>query len=318
VTCSVGVDVGGTSTRVVAFDTGGGELAEAVSATPPGAEACLANIADRIEQLLAGPLATAGPLRHVGVGLPGRVTFSGVVSMALNVGIDEPVDVAGRLRKRLGVPVVVENDVNAAAVAALDAIGSGRSLTVLSIGTGFAAGSIVDGAIVRGSTGIAGEIGHVPVPGADETCVCGQHGCVEAIVSGRALRDAAAEIGLGGVSHPPTVVDLWDAADAGNAAAREIRRSAVAALAWATQTAVLMLDVDHVVVGGGVSVLGERLVGPIRAELAGREAISPWLAAVGPSARVRLAAANGHLGAVGADLAARARLAAGPLEGGRG
>jgi glucokinase len=303
--CSVGVDAGGTTTRVVAFDAAGTELGEAVSATPPGAEACLANIAAEVDRLTTGH----GPTRHVGVGLPGRVTLAGEVSLALNVGIDEPVDVAGVLRGRLGVPVVVENDVNAAAVAALAAIGSGTSLTLLSIGTGFAAGTIVDGAIVRGSTGVAGEIGHVPLPGETDPCVCGQLGCIEAIVSGRALSEAAAKLGLG---SNPTVVDLWDAATAGVPSAVALRRRAVTALAFAAQLAVLMLDVDHVVFGGGVSVLGERLVEPIRADLAGREARSPWLAEVGPARRIRLAPADGHLGAVGADLAARTRLGSDP------
>ena len=299
--CSVGVDAGGTTTRVVAFDAAGNEIDEAVSATPAGGDACLANIASEVERLTAGH----GPIHHVGVGLPGRVTLAGEVSLALNVGIDEPVDVAAVLRDRLGVPVVVENDVNAAAVAALAAIGTGTSLTLLSIGTGFAAGTVVDGAILRGATGIAGEIGHVPIPGETDPCVCGQVGCIEAIVSGRALSEAAAALGLG---DNPTVVDLWNAAIAGEPSAAALRRRAVTALAFAAQLAVLMLDVEHVVIGGGVSVLGARLVDPIRADLAGREARSPWLAAIGPAQRVRLAPTDGHLGAVGADLAARARL----------
>jgi glucokinase len=303
--CSVGVDAGGTTTRVVAFDAAGNELDEAVSATPPGADACLANIASEVERLTT----QRGPLRHVGVGLPGRVTLAGEVSLALNVGIDAAVDVAGILGDRLGVPVVVENDVNAAAVAALAVIGSGTSLALLSIGTGFAAGTIIDGAILRGSTGIAGEIGHVPIPGEVDPCVCGQAGCIEAIVSGRALSEAASGLGLG---SNPTVVDLWDAADAGAPDAGALRRRAVNALAFAAQLAVLMLDVDHVVIGGGVSVLGERLIEPIRAELGARERRSAWLASVAPARRVRLAPADGHLGAVGADLAARARLGSMP------
>lgn len=297
---SVGVDVGGTWTRVVAFEPSGGSIAESVSSTPTGADALATHLAREVAKIGSG----RGRLRHVGVGVPGRVTADGVVSMALNVGIDEPVALADRLTAELDVPVAVENDVNAAAVAALAATGTGSSVTYLSIGTGFAAGSIVDGTILRGTTGVAGELGHVPIPGEPDECVCGQTGCIEAIASGRALSEAAARIGLGAA---PTAVDLWDAADAGDSQAAAVRDRAVGALAWTAQVVVLALDVDHVVFGGGVSVLGERLLAPIRAVLAQREAASPWLAAVGPSRRLSTAPPDTHLGAVGADLAARAR-----------
>lgn len=298
---TVGVDIGGTTTRVVVFSPTGAVVAERHSATPFGGGAVVDHVAAEYA------LATAGlaPVRHVGVGIPGRVTAEGSVAMALNVGIIEPLDLAGELGGRVGVPVVVENDVNAAALAARAELGSGASLTFVSIGTGFAVGSVVDGAVVRGSTGGAGELGHVPIPGETVPCVCGQLGCIEAIVSGRALSDAAGAIGLGSAA---TVTQLWDAAEAGNPAAVALQARAVVALAWSAQVAVLMLDVDHVVFGGGVSELGERLLDPLRAALAEREARSPWLASVAPSRRLRLAPGNGRLGAVGADLSARRRL----------
>lgn len=297
---TVGVDIGGTTTRVVAFSPAGGVVAERLSATPHGGAAVIDHVAAELAAVVAGRT-----VRHVGVGIPGRVTARGEVAMALNVGIIEPVPLAAELGARLGVPVIVENDVNAAAVAALATLGTGRSLTYISIGTGFAVGSIVDGAVVRGATGGAGELGHVPVPGETVPCVCGQRGCIEAIVSGRALSDAAGALGLGAT---PTVTDLWSAAEAGNADAIALRARAVTALAWTAQVAVLMLDVDHVVFGGGVSELGAPLLDPIRAVLLARQAESPWLASVAPAARLRLAPGNGHLGAIGADISARHRL----------
>lgn len=297
---TVGVDIGGTTTRVVAFGPDGTVLAERLSATPQGGAAVIDHVAEQCRTVTAG----LARVRHVGIGVPGRVTSDGTVAMALNVGITDPVPLATLLSERLAVPVVVENDVNAAAVAALVALG-GSSLTYLSIGTGFAVGSIIDGNVVRGATGGAGEIGHVPIPNETVPCVCGQVGCIEAIVSGRALSDAAEAIGLG---PSATVTDLWNSADAARPEALALQLRAVTALAWAAQVAVLMLDVEHVVFGGGVSDLGDRLVRPIRALLAEREAMSPWLASVGPSRRVQLAPGNGHLGAIGAELSARRRL----------
>lgn len=303
---SIGVDVGGTTTRIVAFGAAGEVLGESVSPTPQGAEAVIAAIVAGVAQVADG----AGPVRHVGVGIPGQVVGDGSVALALNVGITTPVPLGDRLGAALGVPVVVENDVNAAALATLAALDDGNSLTYVSIGTGFAVGSIVDGVIVRGATGVAGEIGHVPIPGETVPCVCGQRGCIEALLSGRALSEAGAALGLGSADVAPTVVDVWDAADAGRSGAVALRTRTVEALTWVCQVSVLMLDAGHVVFGGGVSELGERLLAPVRAALQEREAQSPWLAAVGPSRRLRRAPTDGHLGAIGADLSARQRVEA--------
>lgn len=296
-TCSVGIDVGGTTTRVVAFAPDRAVLAESVFPTPPGA-ALVDGLAEAVRRVGAGRR-----LAHVGVGIPGRVTADGTVDLALNVGLTAPLPLATRLASEVGAPVIVDNDVNVAALAALEALG-GESLTYVSVGTGLAVGSIIAGSIVTGSTGIAGELGHLPLPGDTTPCGCGQVGCIEAVVSGRALAAAAAELGLG---PRPTAVDVWDAADRGHTGAAALRQRVVAALAWVCQAAVLMLDVEHVVLGGGVAELGPRLGDPVADELRRREARSAWLAAVGPSRRLRPIPTGGHLGAVGADLAARRR-----------
>ena len=126
---------------------------------------------------------------------------------------------------------------------------AGSSLAYLSIGTGLAAGFVIDGEIVRGSRGAAGEIGHIPLPQGDEPCQCGQVGCVETVASGRALIARMRAAGIDGRAD-----DLWTAADAGHAAAIAIRDDAVAALAWCCQAVLLMLDVDRIVIGGGVGI----------------------------------------------------------------
>ena len=96
---------------------------------------------------------------------------------------------ATELEARLGVPVAVENDVNVATLGAV-ALSGIRDLVYLSIGTGLAAGLVLDGTLRRGATGAAGEIGHVPIDPLGAVCQCGQRGCLETVASGRALAEA--------------------------------------------------------------------------------------------------------------------------------
>jgi predicted NBD/HSP70 family sugar kinase len=200
--------------------------------------------------------------------------------------------------------VVVENDVNAAALGAWAVLGGDPTTTLsyLSIGTGFAVGTVIGGDAVRGGRGLAGEIGHVPYPDHTTPCPCGQVGCIETIVSGQALTARMAAGALGS-----TAIDLWDAADAGDALAEELRSEFVDVLAWAGQVALMLLDVDHVVIGGGVGVaLGDRLVDRVRERLRERHAASPLLGSI--AGRVRAAPGGVELGALGAHLSAGRQL----------
>jgi glucokinase len=138
------------------------------------------------------------------------------------------------------------------------------------------------------------------MPGRDEPCVCGQTGCIEAIASGSAVVARMRLAGLAG-----GVVELWDAADAGHVVAAAIRTDVVEALAWSSKLACLLLDVDLVVLGGGVGLaLGTRLVDSVRATLAQRERTSPFLATVAVGDRLRLTADAVEVGALGAHRAA--------------
>jgi glucokinase len=300
----IGVDIGGTTTRVVAFDANSAPVAIDVAPTVRRPGPLLDDLARRITSVAER---VDGAPRTIGVGIPGSVR-DGVVAMALNVGIDGPVPLADDLAARLNLPVWVENDVNAAALGAQIALGADRtgSLTYLSVGTGFAAGTVIAGEVVRGVKGAAGEIGHVSMPGRDDPCVCGQTGCIEAIASGSAV---VARMRLAGIAGG--VVELWDAADAGHLAAAAIRTDVVDALAWSSQLACLLLDVDLVVLGGGVGVaLGPRLVDSVRATLAQRERTSPFLATVAVGDRIRLTADDVEVGALGAHCAALRALGA--------
>src|ERR671910_811353 len=119
------------------------------------------------------------------VDVPGLVDArSGTVKHAVNLGVDgEWLPVGQLLADLVGVPVLVENDVNAATLGAV-ALSGADDVVYLSIGTGLAAGLVLEGRLRRGEHGAAGEIGHVPVDPQGVVCQCGQRGCLETIASG--------------------------------------------------------------------------------------------------------------------------------------
>jgi glucokinase len=270
----VGVDVGGTSIRAVRFD---GDLAPAATAsapTPRGAEAIAVAVAATVA-------ATGGDPAAVALGVPGRVDVAtGTVRSAVNLGIDAPVAIGALVGALVGVPVHVENDVNAAALGAFAhlALPPTASLAYVNIGTGIAAGFVLEGRLWRGATGSAGEIGHIPTQPHGPGCACGQSGCAEAVASGRAVD-----------------------------ADRRRRRDVAATVAWAVQLCAMTLDVDVVALGGGMTeAAGFR--DAVLAVLAEREAASPMLADLALAARLAVVPAAVPIGSTGAVLARAERL----------
>ncbi len=310
----VGVDVGGTKVLGVLLDDGlGGVPIDGVAvrarvrlASLPGAVGVVGQVVTAVRELCAAAGVSPSDLAVVGLGVPGVVDpEAGTVTHAVNLGLIDPVDLGGTVAERLGVPVRVENDLNAAAVGAAALLGlPARDLAFLALGTGLAAGLLLDGRLRRGSSGAAGEIGHVPYRQDGPRCACGQRGCLEVYASGRALAGAwaarpadAAERGAG--PEPARVVA---AAEAGEPWAVEAYATFVDAVATAVRVLVLTCDIEHVVLGGGVAGLGGALLEPVRVALhgAGRRLAVPRLAAdrrpraarpagVGPGCRGRSA-----------------------------
>ncbi|NED97284.1 ROK family protein [Phytoactinopolyspora alkaliphila] len=183
---------------------------------------------DRLGDILGAAMDDRGG-RHllgVGVGIPGAVDSQavGIVS-APTLGWNEA-HVGPILRSTLGVPVLVENDVNTLAVAErLYGIGqSYSSYLVVTIGRGIGCGIVVDGAVYRGAGGGAGEIGHIPITVDGPLCGCGSYGCLEAHIGEAGLVRMALERGV--IGPRGTSRGLLSAAEDGNPAAREIYREA--------------------------------------------------------------------------------------------
>jgi len=206
---------------------------------------------DTLGHILGSAVAAhEGHLLGVGVGIPGAVDAqaSGIVEAPTLGWADAHVGPV--LRAALGVPVLVENDVNTLAVAER-LYGKGRehrSSLVVTIGRGIGCGIVLDGALWRGRHGSAGEIGHVPVTADGPLCACGARGCLEAHIGDEALVRTAVERGV--LAPGATAADLRDAADTGDPTARDIYRAAGTLLGRALAGVVHTIDPDVVVLLG--------------------------------------------------------------------
>jgi predicted NBD/HSP70 family sugar kinase len=265
-TITIGVDIGGSKALAVAFDDQGSNVRQAeIPSTPRGGLRVLRSTLAAIDSL------HLSEIDAVGVGVPGQVDpVAGEVRLAVNLGIgEEPYPLAREMESALGCPVTVENDVRAAALGLYEGLRldnrAPESLALVSIGTGIAAGVVVDGVIVRGWHGMAGEIGHVVVDPDGPRCRCGQRGCLEAIAAGPALARAWPQgpIGAAGTA-------LFAAAASGDPAAGKVASRIAGHLAIALTWLAATHDTEQIVLGGGVAEAGEPFLTAIRQEIVRR------------------------------------------------
>ncbi|MDF2575846.1 MAG: mak, partial [Agromyces sp.] len=262
----VGLDIGGTKTDAVAVDAVGAIAGRIRMATGWGPDAVAQTVLDAVRALGAEAGVDLAAVRSVGVGIPGQIEpGTGRVVHAVNLGVEE-LDLAAAVSPELGVPVQVENDVKAAALGAhalhtRNGSPAPDSMAYLNLGTGIAAGIVSDGVLWRGARGTAGEVGHISVDPNGPLCRCGQRGCIEAFAGGGAIAERWAK------RSALPVRDVFDAADAGDPSARQLRAGLARGVAAAVRVLVLTADVDIVVLGGGVTALGDRLMTDVAAEL---------------------------------------------------
>ncbi|GAA2805839.1 ROK family transcriptional regulator [Saccharopolyspora taberi] len=192
----------------------------------------------------------ADSLLGVGVGVPGGVSDPGEGVVNADILGWRGLPLGRRLRASLGLPVLVDNDVNALAVAER-LYGRGRThrdFLIVTIGVGIGAAIIANGSVYRGAHGDAGELGHTPVDPSGPQCVCGNRGCLEAIIGDRALLAEAHGRGILAPDHG--IAELRAAADRGDTEAQEIFRDAGEILGRAVAGLVNVVDPETVVLHG--------------------------------------------------------------------
>jgi len=306
----IGIDLGGTKVYGVVVQ---GEKVKSDAKRKTPAQGGPQAVVDTIAAVVADLGGTEG-IKGVGVGAPGAVDHeAGVVKQAPNLAGWQETDVplGSLVSKALGgVPVVVDNDANVGTLAEHKR-GAGRETSDILgvwVGTGVGGGLILDGRLRRGSTGYAGEIGHTVVVKDGRLCGCGRKGHLEAYAGRASLeREARARAAAGptnmlvqSAGDGRMTSKIWaEALDARDPVALELIDGAVAALGVAIADAVTLLDLDLMIVGGGLADrLGPAFVG--RIEQSARE----QLFAYGSAARVVPAALGDESGALGAALMA--------------
>ena len=278
---SVGLDIGATKTLGLVLDPDGGILAEVREPTKPGADGVVALGGAGLRGAARRDRAAAR--RHASASAsPAWSTWSAAaVKHAVNLGVDgDWLPLRDLLADRLGVPVVLENDVNAATLGAA-ALSGADDLVYLSIGTGLAAGLVLDGRLRRGEHGAAGEIGHVPVDPAGRVCQCGQRGCLETIASG-----LGAGRGLAVRRRPARAGALRRRPRRRPGRGRGRGTGSPAGVASAIRVLGLAVDPASIVLGGGVAQVGEPLRLAVAQALLAQAASSPFLASLDLAGRL--------------------------------
>ena len=310
---AVGIDVGGTKIAGGVVDEKGAILATARRVSPAtDTEAIERSIEDLVDELRG-----TFDIAAVGIGAAGFVDSSrSTVLFAPNLAWrDEPL--RADLEKRIGLPVVVENDANAAAWGEFT-YGAGEDVAdslLVTLGTGVGGGIVLNGELHRGAFGVAAEIGHMRVVPDGRLCGCGNRGCWEQYASGTALvrdtRDQARQGSLiartlvdraGGDLERITGPLITEAARDGDAFAQEQLASLGRWVGEGIASLTAVLDPAVVVLGGGVSEAGDLLLEPVRshfrANLTGRS--------YRPALEIRAARLGNKAGMIGAaDLARR-------------
>lgn len=293
----IGVDVGGTKTDAIVLDPDGRVVERLRAPTGFGPDAVVRTARLAVTGLADSIGLSPGDFASIGVGIPGRVdSRSGVVAHAVNLGL-EGLELGALLQQSFGVDVRIENDVNAAAIGAFHLLGiaSSTSLAYLNLGTGLAAGLVLNGRLRRGSGGSAGEIGHIPIDPTGPICACGQRGCLELAASGSAVAR------LWPTTHARPVQDLFDTALRGDPGAVAVKAKLVEGIAAAVRILILTADVDLVVIGGGLTSVGEPMLDAVRDVLETWAADSPFIASLDLTRRVRLLE-PAQAGTSGADI----------------
>jgi glucokinase len=277
---AVGVDIGGTKVAGGLVTADGEVLDTARRGTPGGSPAETEEaIVAVVEELVA---AAAEPPLGVGVGAAGWFDRTGDTVLFSPHLAWRNTSLRRDLGRRLRLPLWVGNDADAAAWAEyrFGAARGAELALMVTLGTGIGGGIVLGGRLQRGAHGVAGEWGHMRVVPDGRLCACGNRGCWEQYASGTALASAAREVALrspaaaagllervSGRADALTGEDVAQAAAAGDALARELIAEVGHWLGQGIADLAAVLDPDVVVIGGGVSSLGEAVLGPARERL---------------------------------------------------
>lgn len=266
-----GVDVGGTSVKIGLF-TGEGELVEKWSIptnTDNDGKSILPDIAASIEKKIAEKGLKNEDILGVGMGLPGPVDDKGVIRMAVNLHWKDTFNVEEKLAScfKNAMKVKAGNDANVAALGeAWMGAGKGyKNIVMVTLGTGIGGGVIINGKVVSGTTGAAGEIGHIYTgEDTEEKCNCGHRGCMEQFASAtgivRLLKkelEANPDEETEMRKHPVNAKEMWEAVKNGDKLSIRVAEQFGKYLGNGLSVVAGVLNPEIIIIGGGVSMSGD-------------------------------------------------------------
>ncbi|MCB9235667.1 MAG: ROK family protein [Bacteroidia bacterium] len=274
-----GIDIGGTNTVIGILDRAGNTLGEETISTRdfPDALEYAQALCAKIRMLL-GFLQEEVELKGVGIGAPNGNFYSGSIEQAPNLLWKGTVPLARWIEAEMQVPCVLTNDANAAALGEM-LFGAARGMkhfVLITIGTGLGSGIVVDGKLIYGHDGFAGEIGHALVRPGGRICTCGRRGCLETYVSARGIRETLGEMLIESSQESQlatiplrelTVKDIHQAADRGDQVAIRTLAETGNILGEKLADSVNYTSPEAFIITGGIAHAGELLFGPCRASL---------------------------------------------------
>jgi glucokinase len=284
---SIGVDLGGTNLRIAAVEEQGNLMEKVTLGTKTilGRDQVLNDMCEAIRHVSDKYKNTAN-LLGVGIGVPGIIDMqTGMMRESPNLPGWADYPVRAEIEKRLGAPVILENDANVAALGE-KWLGAGRhvgDIAMLTLGTGVGGGLVLEGKIWHGMSGMAGEFGHMTVEPGGQQCGCGNRGCLEQYASATAvMRMARAAIANGdapGLAKAASsdiefsAKEVYNLAIQGDEEAKRIFRRVGRALGISLATMINGLNLEMYVIGGGVSSAWEAFSPAIFEELRQRSMV---------------------------------------------
>lgn len=277
--CVIGIDIGGTTTSFGLVDRHGALTCESIMATEASqpADSLVSRLYDAIEKLrmnLPGQTSISG----IGIGAPNADYLRGTVENPPNLNWGASVNLVELFRRHYDLPVAITNDANAAALGEL-LFGGARGMKhaiVITLGTGLGSGIIVNGELLYGADGCAGELGHTTVVPDGRHCACGKRGCLETYVSATGLCRTVAEL-LGQRREPSTLRDvsfnnltsklIHEAACGGDAVALAAFETTARILGMKLADAVAHTGPEAIFLSGGLAAAGDLLIIPARRHL---------------------------------------------------
>ncbi|HOX36778.1 MAG TPA: ROK family protein [Candidatus Brocadiia bacterium] len=304
---AIGIDLGGTNIKSGVMDSSGNVLAKMSSPTPPGRG--VDEVVDAICKAMEDISHKAGigmrEVAGVGIGAPGAMDLTqGIIHISPNFPGWIEVPFLEKLKRKISIECVLENDANAAALGEAWA-GAGKgahSVALLTLGTGVGGGVVFKGKPFHGFTDVGPELGHMILDYNGRLCGCGNKGCLEAYASATAMVLRMKEsIQLGRDSilknklETLTAKDIYDAAVAGDAAAKENMEMTGVYLGIGITSILHAFNPEIMLLAGGVTAAGEMLLEPIRRTVMSRGMKASW-----DRTAIRIAALGGDAGLIGA------------------